>query len=149
MQVFIFSFMTALISIAGGVLMIMIIMKGINRSQELRQQTYMKTLEKGIYDYRLLGGKVKKSTGTATLGWGICFTGIGIALFFSFIALDILGEAMAGSLVPLFIGLGLIIYFAIRRKIVGDEKQNGEPVTFSLPTGGTGEPVRIVSGDDE
>ena len=142
-----FAFLTALVSIAGGVFMIMIIMKGINRSQEIRQQTYEKTLEKGIYEYRLIAGK--KSYGTATLGWGIFFTAVGIALFFSFIALGILGEALTGSLVPFFIGLGLIIYYAIRRKIVGDEKQNGEPVTFSPPTGGTGESVRVVSGDNE
>ena len=142
-----FGFMTAVISIGAGVFMIMIIMKGINRSQEIRQQTYMKTLEKGIYDHRLIEGK--KSTGTAVLGWGIFFTAVGIALFISFIALDILSEAMAGSLVPFFIGIGLIIYYAVRRKIVGDEKQNGEPVTFSPPTGGTGEPIRVVSGDDE
>ena len=142
-----FSFLTALVSIAGGVFMIMIIMKGINRAQEIRQQTYQKTLEKGIYDYRLIEGR--KSSGTAALGWGIFFTGVGIALYFSFIALDILDEAMAGSLVPLFIGIGLIIYYALRRKVVGDEKQNGEPVTFSPPTGGTGEPIRVVSGDDE
>ena len=127
--------------------MIMIIMKGINRSQEIRQQTYQKTLEKGIYDYRLIGGP--KSSGTATLGWGIFFAGVGIALFFSFIALGILADALTGSLVPLFVGLGLIIYFVIRKRIVGDEKLNGEPVTFSPPTGGTDESVRVVSGNDE
>ncbi len=142
-----FGFLTALVSIGAGVLMILIIMRGINRSQETRQQMYMRTLEKGIYDYRLIGGK--KSSGTAVLGWGIFFTAVGIALFISFIALGVLSEAMTGSLVPFFTGLGLIIYYAIRRKIVGDEKQNGEPVTFSPPTGGTGEPVRIASGDDE
>ncbi len=148
MPMFFFSFLTAMVSIAGGVMMIMLIMKGINRSQEIRQQTYMKTLEKGIYDYRLIDGG-KKSSGTAVLGWGIFFTAVGIALFISFIALGVLSEAMTGSLVPFFVGLGLIIYYAIRRKIVGDEKQNGEPVTFSPPPGGTGESVRIVSGDDE
>jgi len=143
-----FGFMTALISIGAGVLIVMLIMKGIVRSQELRQQMYTKTLEKGIYDYRLIEGK-QKSSGTAVLGWGICFTGIGIALFFSFIALGIIGNALAGSLVPLFIGLGLIIYYAIRRKIVGDEKQNGEPVTFSPPKGGADASVRVMSGNDE
>ncbi len=144
---FFFSFLTALVSIAGGVLIIMAIVKGINRSQEIRQQTYQKTLEKGIYDYRLIGGK--KSSGTAALGWGIFFAAVGIALFFGFIALGILSEAMTGALVPFFIGLGLIIYYAIRRKTVTDEKQNAEPVTFSPPTGATGESVRIISGNDE
>ena len=138
-----FGFMTALISIGAGVLMLMLIMKGINRGQEIRQQTYMKTLEKGIYDYRLIGGK--KSTGTASLGWGIFFTAVGVALFFSFIALGIIAEALAGALVPLFIGLGLIIYFAVRRKTVGEEKQNGDPVTFSPPTDGT----KVVIANDE
>ncbi|MFH1688863.1 MAG: DUF6249 domain-containing protein [Candidatus Eisenbacteria bacterium] len=143
-----FGFMTALISIGAGVLMVMLIMKGINRSQELRQQMYMKTLEKGVYDYRLIGG-ARKSSGTAVLGWGILFTAVGIALFFSFISLGILDEAMAGALVPMFVGIALIVYYSIRRKIVGDEKQNGEPVTFSPPTGGSDGSVRIVAGDDE
>ena len=142
-----FSFLTALVSIAGGVLMIMLIVKGINRSQEIKQQTYQKTLDKGIYDYRLIEGK--KSSGTAVLGWGIFFTAVGIALFFGFIALGILAEALTGSLVPFFIGIGLIVYYAIRRKTVGDEKQNGEPVTFVTPTAGTGESVRIAPGNDE
>jgi hypothetical protein len=141
-----FNFLTALVSIAGGVLMIMFIMKGINRSQEIRQQTYQKTLDKGIYDDRLIEGK--KSSGTATLGWGIFFSAVGIALFFGFIALGILAEALTGSLVPFFIGIGLIIYYAIRKKAVGDVKQNGEPVTFNTPTAGAGESVRVVSEDD-
>ena len=75
--------------------------------------------------------------------------GVGIALLFSFIALGIIGEALAGSLVPLFIGLGLIIYYAVRRKIAGDEKLNGEPVTFSPSKGGTDASVRVMSGNDE
>ncbi len=141
-----FSFLTALVSIGAGVLMIMFIMKGINRSQEIRQQMYVQTLEKGIYDYRLLGGK--PSSGTAVLGWGIFFTAVGIALLFSFIALGIFNEALAGSLCPLFIGIGLIVYYAVRRKIVGDEKQNGKPVTFSPPKGGFDGSVKIVGDDD-
>ena len=146
MRIF-FAFLTSLVSIAGAVFMIMLIMKGINRSQEIKQQTYEKTLEKGIYDYRLIEGK--KSSGTAVLGWGIFFTAVGIALFISFIALGVLSEAMTGSLVPFFVGLGLIIYYAIRKKTMGDVKQNGEPVLFSAPTGGTGESVRVVPEDDK
>lgn len=147
MSVFLFSFLTALISIGAGVLMIMIIMKGISRSQEIRQQMYLKTLEKGIYDYRLIGGE--KKYGTATLGWGIFFTGVGIAIFFSLVAAGVLREGLAGSLVPLFIGIGLIVHYSIRRKIVGDEKRNSEPVTFRPPAAGTDEVVEVVSGDDE
>jgi len=142
-----FNFLISLVAIGGSVFMILIIMKGINRSQEIKQQTYQKTLDKGIYDYRLIGDP--KSSGTATLGWGIFFTAVGIALFFGFIALGILGDALTGALVPFFVGLGLIIYYTIRRKIVGDEKQNGEPVTFNTPTAGTDASVRIVSGDGE
>jgi len=138
-----FGFMTALISIGAGVLMLMLIMKGINRSQEIRQQTYMKTLEKGIYDYRLIGGK--KSTGTAVLGWGIVFTAIGAALFFSFMALGITAEAMAGSLVPMFMGIGLIIYYVVRSKTATEEKQNGEPVIFNAPTDG----AKVAIKNDE
>ena len=140
-----FNFLTALVSIAGGVLMIMLIMKGINRGQEIKQQTYMKTLEKGIYDYRLIGGKKKKSSGTAVLGWGIFFVSIGVALFISFIALGIIAEAMAGTLVPLFIGVGLIIYYAVRGRSVDEAEHNGEPVTFKPPTEGS---KMVIAGDE-
>lgn len=136
-----FSFMTALVSLGASVLMVMLIVKGINRNQETRQQTYMKTLESGIYDYRLLGGK--KSSGTAALGWGIFFASVGVALLFSFIAMGILSDALAGALCPLFIGVGLIIYYGVRRKLVGDEKENGEPVTFSPKSEGT----KVISGE--
>jgi hypothetical protein len=134
-----FGFMMGLVSIAGGVLIILIIMRGINRGQEIKQQTYMKTLEKGIYDYRLLGDK--PSTGTGALGWGIFFAAVGFALFISFIFLGILGDAMAGALVPMFMGIGLIIYYFVRKSIVGDVEANGKPVRFEPPGGG--EPPRI------
>lgn len=137
-----FGFMTAVISIGAGVLIVMLIMRGINRAQEIQQQTYFKTLEKGVYDYRLLGGK--PSRGTATLGWGIFFAMVGLALFISFIFLGIISEAMPGALIPLFIGLGLIVYYFIRRGIAGEDVQNGEPVRFSTPTG---TPVNIVTDE--
>jgi len=136
-----FGFMMGLISIAGTVLIILIIIRGINRGQEIKQQTYMKTLDRGIYDYRLLGEQ--PSTGTATLGWGIFFAAVGLALFISFIALGIIADALAGALVPLFMGVGLIIYYFIRKKIVGDVKTNGEPVRFEPPSGG--EPPAVQS----
>jgi hypothetical protein len=137
-----FGFMTAVISIAGGVLIIMLIMRGINRAQEIQQQTYFKTLEKGVYDYRLIGGK--PSRGTATLGWGIFFAMVGLALFISFIFLGIISEAMPGALIPLFIGIGLIIYYIIRKSVAGEDLQNGEPVKFSAPTG---TPVSIATDE--
>lgn len=144
-QVFFFSFLTTLISIGGALFIIMVIMKGINRSQEIKQQTYLKTLEKGVYDYRLIGDK--PSTGTATLGWGIFFAAVGFALFISFIFLGIIGSALPGALIPLFIGIGLIIYYVVRKGITGDVKANGEPVRFNPPAGG--EPPRVVSGSDD
>jgi hypothetical protein len=143
-----FSFMMALISIGGTVLIIMAIMRGINRSQEIKQQTYLKTLEKGVYDYRLIEGP--RSKGTGTLGWGIFFAAVGIALFISFIGLGIVGEALPGALIPLFIGLGLIIYYVIRKKVSGDSDRNGEPVTFRTDAGtGTGAPPITVIEEKE
>jgi hypothetical protein len=138
-----FSFMMALVSIGGTVLMIMVIMKGINRAQETRHQTYLKTLEKGVYDYRLIKGPPSK--GLAALGWGVFFAAVGLALFISFIVMGIIGEALPGALIPLFIGLGLILYYYIKRKVVSDSDKNGEPVTFD--TGAQGGSVRIVKDD--
>jgi hypothetical protein len=132
--VFFFSFMTTLIAIGGGVLMILVIIKGINRAQEIRQQVYLRTLEQGVYDYRLLGQT--PSSGTAPLGWGIFFAAVGLALFISFIFLGIFSEALPGALIPLFMGIGLIIYYFIRKSIVGDVKANGDPVRLAPPGGG-------------
>jgi hypothetical protein len=138
--VFVFSLLMAMISIAGTVLIILVIARAVTRSAEIRQETYMKTLQSGIYDYRLTGRT--PSSGTATLGWGIFFSSVGLALFISFIALGIIRDALAGALVPFFIGAGLIIYYFIRKRIVGDVKANGEPVRFSASDGS--EPPRVA-----
>ena len=140
-----FSFMMALISIGGTVLIIMVILRGINRAQEMRQQTYLKTLERGVYDYRLIQGPPSKGTGS--LGWGIFFAAVGLALFISFIAMGIIAEALPGALIPLFIGLGLIIYYLIRRRTTAESERNGEPVTFGPPQGGEGPAVKVVGED--
>lgn len=140
-----FSFMMALISIGGTVLIIMVILRGINRAQEMRQQTYLKTLERGVYDYRLIQGPPSKGTGS--LGWGIFFAAVGLALFISFIAMGIIAEALPGALIPLFIGLGLIIYYLIRRRTTAEAERNGEPVTFGPPEGGEGPTVKVVGED--
>jgi hypothetical protein len=142
-----FSFMMALISIAGTVLMIMLIMRGINRAQEIRQQTYLKTLEKGVYDYRLIQGP--RSKGMGALGWGIFFASVGLALFISFIGLGIIGEALPGALIPLFIGLGLIVYYVIRKKVSGESEKNGEPVTFRTDAAADGPTMTVVKEDRE
>ncbi len=131
-----FAFLMTIISIAGTILMIMIIIKGINRGKEIQQEMYLKTLEKGVYDPRLIEGR--PGNGMATLGWGIFFASVGVALFISFIALGIIGNAMAGSLVPFFIGIGLIVFYVIRRKLGGELKENGEPVKLKP---GPGDPV--------
>jgi hypothetical protein len=140
-----FSFMMALISIGGTVLIIMVILKGINRAQEIRQQTYLRTLEKGVYDYRLIQGP--RSKGMGALGWGIFFAAVGLALFISFIGLGIIGEALPGALIPLFIGLGLICYYVIRKKVAGESEKNGEPVTFNVEPGSKAPSVRIAEED--
>jgi hypothetical protein len=127
-NVYFFSFMMALVSIGGTVLMILIIMRGINRAQEARQQIYLRTLEKGVYDYRLIKGAPSKGLGA--LGWGIFFAAVGLALFVSFIPMGILRQGLPGALIPFFIGVGLIIYYGIRKKVVTNIEQNGAPITL-------------------
>jgi hypothetical protein len=138
-----FSFMMALVSIGGTVLIIMVIMRGLSRVQETKHQTYLKTLEKGIYDYRLIKGSSGK--GLAALGWGIFFAAVGLALFISFVAMGIIGDALPGALIPLFIGLGLIVYYAVKKKVTSESEKNGEPVTFGPATGAGG--VKVVEHD--
>ena len=141
-----FSFMMALISIGGTVLIIMVILKGINRSQEIRQQTYLKTLEKGVYDYRLIEGP--RSKGMGSLGWGIFFAAVGLALLISFMAIGIIGDALPGALIPLFIGLGLIVFYIVKKRTSSESEKNDQPVTFKPDAGADGPPVTVVGEKD-
>lgn len=117
-----------LITFAGVVAIVAILAKSAERTSHARQEIFNKVLESGVYDRSLLW---RSKRGHASLGWGIVFTAIGVGLFIGFVILGILDEAAIGALVPLFIGIGLIIFYTIVRRRASDEDENGQPVKLS------------------
>ncbi|MBD3368321.1 MAG: hypothetical protein GF405_09170 [Candidatus Eisenbacteria bacterium] len=136
--VFLFPMIMTLISLAATVLIIMFIIRGVTHGQSMRKQAFDQALAKGIYDRSLLASKSK---GIAPLGWGIFFTALGIAMIIGFASLGILSEAATGALIPLFVGVGLIVYYRLT-KDVRESERNGKPI--EIPPSGT-----ITKIDDE
>jgi hypothetical protein len=127
-SVFAFAMVQTLISLAATVLVVLIIVKAVERGNQRRHEAFVKVLEAGVYDRALLK---KKTRGYASLGWGIVFAAIGAGLFVGFAMLGILADALIGAMVPLFIGIGLIVFHSIVRRAASEEKENGEPVRLS------------------
>jgi hypothetical protein len=123
-MVFVFPMIMTLISLAAFVLVVMFIVRATTHSQSLRKHAFDEALSRGIYDRSLLQ---KKSKGIAPLGWGIFFTAIGIAMLIGFAALGILKDALTGALIPMFAGIGLIIYYVLT-KSMREEERNGKPI---------------------
>jgi hypothetical protein len=124
-SVFAFAMVQTLVSLAATILVVLIIAKAIERGGQRRHEAFLKVLEAGVYDRKLLK---TKTHGYASLGWGIVFVAIGAGLFIGFAMLGILDQALIGSMVPLFIGIGLIVFHSIVRRAASEEKENGEPV---------------------
>ena len=139
-----FGFMTALVSIGAGVLMVMLIVRGFVSADRTRQEAFELALQKGIYDPTIIR-PAKKRGGNAALGWGIALLGIGIAQVIGFITLGIWKAAAIGALVPLFVGIGLIIFHVIVKRNAVDIEENGKPVQLAPSTDQTGS----VAGQDQ
>lgn len=121
---FVFPMIMTLISLAALVLIVMFIVRGASQSQRTRKEAFEQALARGIYDRSLL---MPRSKGIAPLGWGIFFAAIGIAMLIGFAALDILAEGATGALIPLFVGIGLIVYYMITKHLRGEDT-NSEPI---------------------
>jgi len=124
-SVFAFAMVQTLVSLAATVLVVLIIAKAIERGGQRRHEAFLKVLEAGVYDRALLK---KKTRGHASLGWGIVFVAVGAGLFIGFAVLGILSEAAIGAVIPLFMGIGLIVFHSVVRRAAGEEKENGEPI---------------------
>ncbi|MCK4511625.1 hypothetical protein KAW64_07800 [bacterium] len=122
-----FGFMTALVSIGSGVLIVMLIVKGVMSRDRTRKEAFELALQKGIYDPTIIRPN-KRPGGNAALGWGIALLGIGIAQVIGFITLGIWNDAAIGALVPLFVGIGLIIFHTIVKRNAVDIEENGKPI---------------------
>jgi len=149
MPVFVFSIMMTLISLGATILIVMMIFRAVEAGRRARREAFYKALDRGIYDVRLLGGKTGPRR--AALGWGIFFVATGLGIFFGLAAnVDplVLRMGMPGALIPLFIGIGLIIFHYLSRSASKREEQNGEPVRIP-PVGGVEKPAgRIQDGTD-
>jgi hypothetical protein len=128
MGMFFISFLTTLVSLAAGVVIVMLIVKSVNHKQNVRHEMFKEALERGVYDPRLIS---KKSHGNATLGWGIFFVAIGIAQLIGYMILGIFSEAAIGGLVPLFVGGGLILFHRLVLGKKDDTDKNGEPIRLT------------------
>ena len=116
------------------VLIVLTVFKHASTESRRRHEAFTAALEKGYYDPTLLG-KVRGKGGTAALGWGFVFTAIGLALFIGFAVMGILGEALLGALIPLFMGLALVLYHRVRKSLAARTEANGKPVR--IPTAGS------------
>jgi len=123
-MVFVFPMIITLITLAAGVLIVMFIVRGVSHNNRLRKQAFDEALSRGIYDRSLL---VARSKGIAPLGWGIFFAALGVAMIIGFAALGILREGATGALIPLFVGIGLIVYYMVTKNVRG-AGENGEPI---------------------
>ena len=128
MDPFAFALLTTLVSIAGAVLIIVVIVRGIAHAQNVRHQAYKEALDRGVYDPTLLR---KRRTGHASLGWGLVFTAMGIGMLIGFIFLGIMSEGAPGVFITLFIGIALIVFHMLVGRRSEGEAKNGEPVKLS------------------
>jgi len=112
------------------VLIVLTVFKHASTESRRKQDAFNAALEKGVYDPALLGqGPVRR--GTAPLGWGFFFVSVGLALFIGFAVMGILGEALIGALVPLFMGIGLLLYYRVRGSQAADSEANGKPIQIA------------------
>jgi len=141
-----FGMTMTLISIAGTVIIVMLIVTAIQSRQASRERAFRAALEKGVYDPTIMRAPTG-GTGAASLGWGIFFTMVGLALLIGFLILGIAGDAALGGLIPLAIGLGLIVFHVIMKKSTKDMAHNGDPIRFEPKTPPTTGATSIESND--
>ena len=143
-----FGILMALISISSTVIIVMLITKTIQNGRATRERAFRAALEQGVYDPALIRSGGTPGTGAASLGWGIFFSMVGVALLIGFGVLGILGEAALGGLIPLAVGIGLILFHIIMRRNLKDMEHNGDPIRFdpkSTPTA----TMKVESGGPE
>jgi hypothetical protein len=152
MPVFVFSLVTTLIVLASGVLIVLIISQAVGRARRARYEMFHQMIEKGIYDPRILGvSRGKSRRGHATLAWGIILAAIGLAIFIALAvspAPQALRIGLAGALVPLFVGIAFLVFYAIMRKAEQPPEENGAPIVLgregSAPRAAEGQPALRV-----
>ncbi len=143
-----FGMTMTLISIGGTVVIIMLIVRAIQNGRATRERAFKAALDRGIYDPRIMNPSPTGS-GAASLGWGIFFAMVGLALLIGFLILGIAGDAALGGLIPLAIGIGLIAFHIIIKRNQSDIEHNGDPVRFDpgvTPTVATKDDHQVLGG---
>jgi hypothetical protein len=134
MPVFVFSLIMALMSFGLTIVIVLLIVSAVTKRQRIRQEMFSKMLESGIYDPRLLR-PTRQSV--APLGWGIFFIAIGLALMIGLTVMGIFTDGVVGALIPLFIGIGLVVYHMLARRSSADAAENDKPIRIEPKASGS------------
>jgi len=124
-----FGMTMTLISIGGTIVIIMLIVRAIQNGRATRERAFRAALDRGIYDPKIMNPQ-PTGNAAASLGWGIFFSMVGVALLIGFVILGIAGDAALGGLIPLAIGIGLIAFHVIIKRSQKDIEHNGDPIRF-------------------
>ena len=140
----IFAFLMTLISLGAVVLIVMLGLQAERRKAKANQETLFKLLDSGVYDHRLIRPRKR---GHALLGWGIVFAATGLGVLTGLAGNQdpsVLRNALPGAMVPMFIGIGMIIFWVIVRKVSSGTEENDEPIVFEKREGAPPEPPAAV-----
>lgn len=143
MPALIFAFLMTLVSLGAVILIVMLGIQADNRKAKQRQETFLKLLESGVYDYRLVRPKRR---GNALLGWGIVFTAIGLGILIGLSNMmdpAVIRNGLTGAMIPMLVGIGMIIFWAVIRKIGRDSEENDKPVVLDERKGTPRPPVVV------
>ena len=111
------------LSLTAVVIVVMLIIKAVNYSQKLRADVAVAMIQKGVYDPRFFEPQLGSA---ATLGWGIALIAAGAAIITGLLVLGKTG-GLIGGLIPLFLGSGLVITYALVRRSSAKAVWGGAP----------------------
>ena len=144
-----FSFLVTLISLVACVLIVMLIVRSVQQGRVAREKAFRAALDRGVYDPKLIRSTSSGGSRAASLGWGIFFFMVGIALLIGLGTLGVLADAALGGLIPLAIGVGLISFYIIMKRSQKDIEHNGDPIRFDPKVGQPVEKSDGGTGDEE
>jgi len=130
------AFLMTVVSLGAAVLMVLIFVQAQNRAAARKQEMFMKALDAGVYDRKLLGQKTKD--GNALLGWGIFFVMLGFGIMIALGSAPdpmVFRNGIGGAVIPLFIGIAMIVFYSVSKKLSKGQEENGKPVVLDKDEG--------------
>ncbi len=140
----IFAFLMTIVSLGAVVLIVMLGLQAERRKAVATQQTLFKLLESGVYDHRLIRPKKR---GHALLGWGIVSLATGLGVLAGLAGNEdpaVLSNGLPGAMIPMFIGIGMVVFWVIVRKVSSGTEENDKPIVFEKREGAPPEPPVAV-----